>query len=106
MKVFVDEHKRGMMNEATITSLVKNVADTLDKHYPGHLWAVGPSNDYSMLAIWNEALSNRYGMWIRVNDIDPEYKKSCYGLESYLSGLKLAEVRLMKRNLHPLKEIT
>ena len=75
MKVFVDEHKRGMMNEATITSLVKNVADTLDKHYPGHLWAVGPSNDYSMLAIWNEALSNRYGMWIRVNDIDPEYKK-------------------------------
>ena len=74
MKVLVDEHKRGMMHEATITSLVKNVADTLDKHYPGHLWAVGPSNDYSMLAIWNEALSNRYGMWIRVNDIDPEYR--------------------------------
>lgn len=74
MKVLIDEHKRGMMNEATITSLVKNVADTLYKHYPGHLWAVGPSNDYSMLAIWNEALSNKYGMWIRVNDIDPEYK--------------------------------
>ncbi len=74
MKVLVDEHKRGMMHEATITSLVKNVADTLYKHYPGHLWAVGPSNDYSMLAIWNEALSNKYGMWIRVNDIDPEYR--------------------------------
>ena len=74
MKVLIDEHKRGMMNEATITSLVKNVADTLYKHYPGHLWAVGPSNDYSMLAILNEALSNKYGMWIRVNDIDPEYK--------------------------------
>ena len=35
---------------------------------------VGPSNDYSMLAIWNEDLSTRYGMWIRVNDIDPEYR--------------------------------
>ena len=74
MKVIVDAHKRGMAEEATITSLVKNVADTLDKHYPGHLWAVGPSNDYSMLAIWNENLSTRYGMWIRVNDIDPEYR--------------------------------
>jgi hypothetical protein len=74
MKVIVDEHKSGMAKEATITSLVKNVADTLDKHYPGHLWAVGPSNDYSMLAIWNENLSTRYGMWVRVNDIDPEYR--------------------------------
>ena len=74
MKVIIDEHKRGMEKDATITSLVKNVADTLDKHYPDHLWAVGPSNDYSMLAIWNENLSMRYGMWIRVNDIDPEYK--------------------------------
>jgi len=74
VKVLIDSHKRGMMKEATITSLVKNVADTLEKHYPGHLWAVGPSNDYSMLAIWNEALSMRYGMWIRIEDIDPEYK--------------------------------
>ena len=74
MKVLIDSHKHGMMKEATITSLVKNVADVLDKHYPGHLWAVGPSNDYSMLAIWNEALSMRYGMWIRVEDIDPDYK--------------------------------
>ena len=64
-----------MLKEASVTSLVKNVADVLYKHYPGHLWAVGPSNDYSMLAIWNEALSSRYGMWIRITDIDPEYKK-------------------------------
>ena len=63
-----------MEKESTITSFVKNVADTLDKHYPGHLWMVGPSNDYSMLAIWNENLSKPYGMWIRVNDIDSEYR--------------------------------
>jgi len=67
--------KPDMMREAAVTTLVKNVGDTLYKHYPGHLWAVGPSNDYSMLAIWNEDLSARYGMWIRVKDIDPEYKK-------------------------------
>jgi len=74
MKILVDEHHRGMMEEAAITSLVKNVADTLWKEYPGHLWMVGPSNDKSMLAIWNEDLSTRYGMWIRVEDIDPDYK--------------------------------
>ena len=74
MKVIVDSHHRGMMEEAAVTSLVKNVADSLHKEYPDHLWAVGPSNDRSMLAIWNENLSMRYGMWIRVNDIDPDYK--------------------------------
>ena len=74
MKVIIDSHKGSMANEAVITSLVKNVADTLYKKYPGHLWAVGPSNDYSMLAIWNEALSMKYGMWIRIEDIDPDYK--------------------------------
>tara|TARA_R110002020_G_scaffold316807_2_gene532169 strand:- start:5662 stop:6006 length:345 start_codon:yes stop_codon:yes gene_type:complete len=74
MKVLIDNHKGSMMKEATMMSMVKNVADTLEKHYPGHAWAVGPSNDYSMLAIWNEALSMNYGMWVRVNEIDPEYK--------------------------------
>ena len=63
-----------MMQEATVVSMVKNVADTLDKHYPGHPWMVGPSNDYSMLAIWNGNLSSRYGMWVKVTDIDPEYR--------------------------------
>jgi hypothetical protein len=74
MKVLIDAHKGDMMQEATMVSLVKNVADTLEMYYPGHAWAVGPSNDYSMLAIWNEALSMKYGMWIRINEIDPEYR--------------------------------
>jgi hypothetical protein len=74
MKVLVDAHKGSMMQEAAIISLVKNVAEVLEKHYPGHAWAVGPSNDYSMLAIWNEALSMKYGMWIRINEIDADYK--------------------------------
>ena len=74
MKVLIDAHKGNMMEEASMMSLVKNVADTLEKHYPGHAWAVGPSNDYSMLAIWNEALSMKWGMWIRIQEIDPDYK--------------------------------
>ena len=90
MKVLIDQHKAGMMREATVTGMVKNVADTLYKHYPGHLWAVGPSNDYSMLAIWNEALSMRYGMWIRVEDIDPEYKKIMHWAGELLERAKVS----------------
>ena len=74
MKVIIDSHKRSMAQEASITSLVKNIAEVLHAKYPGHLWAVGPSNDYSMLAIWNEALSMKWGMWIRVQDIDPDFR--------------------------------
>ena len=89
MRVIVDAHKRSMSEEAAVVTLVKNVADTLQKHYPGHLWAVGPSNDYSMLAIWNHDLSHRYGMWIRVTDIDPEYKKIMHWAGELLERAKV-----------------
>ena len=103
MKVIIDNHKGHMMNEATVTSLVKNVADTLHKHYPGHLWAVGPSNDYSMLAIWNEALSMRYGMWIRVNEIDPDYKNIMHWAGELLERAKVSRGPANEQELASLK---
>tara|TARA_R110002020_G_scaffold160008_3_gene344321 strand:- start:8631 stop:8975 length:345 start_codon:yes stop_codon:yes gene_type:complete len=103
MKVIVDSHKRGMLKEASITTLVKNVADTLYKHYPGHLWAVGPSNDYSMLAIWNEGLSLKYGMWIRVTDIDPEYKNVMRWAGELLERAKIKRGRANEEELESLE---
>jgi hypothetical protein len=103
MKVIVDTHKRGMLKEATVTSLIKNVADTLYKHYPGHLWAVGPSNDYSMLAIWNEGLSSKYGMWIRVTDIDPEYKNIMRWAGELLERAKVTRGRANEQELQSLE---
>jgi hypothetical protein len=103
MKVIVDTHKRGMLKEASVTSLVKNVADVLYKHYPGHLWAVGPSNDYSMLAIWNEGLSSKYGMWIRVTDIDPEYKNIMRWAGELLERAKVTRGRANEQELQSLK---
>jgi hypothetical protein len=106
VKVIIDSHKGSMMNEATVTSLVKNVADTLYKNYPGHLWAVGPSNDYSMLAIWNEALSMRYGMWIRIEDIDLDYKNIAAWAGELLERAKVSrgaanfdELNSLERNI-------
>tara|TARA_B100001245_G_scaffold234896_1_gene221427 strand:- start:1167 stop:1511 length:345 start_codon:yes stop_codon:yes gene_type:complete len=103
MKVIIDTHKRGMLKEASVTSLVKNVADVLYKHYPGHLWAVGPSNDYSMLAIWNEGLSSKYGMWIRVTDIDPEYKNIMRWAGELLERAKVTRGRANEQELLSLK---
>lgn len=92
-----------MLKEASVTSLVKNVADVLYKHYPGHLWAVGPSNDYSMLAIWNEGLSSKYGMWIRVTDIDPEYKNIMRWAGELLERAKVTRGRANEQELLSLK---
>ena len=103
MKVIIDTHKRGMLKEASVTSRVKNVADVLYKHYPGHLWAVGPSNDYSMLAIWNEGLSSKYGMWIRVTDIDPEYKNIMRWAGELLERAKVTRGRANEQELLSLK---
>ena len=103
MKVIIDTHKRGMLKEASVTSLVKNVADVLYKHFPGHLWAVGPSNDYSMLAIWNEGLSSKYGMWIRVTDIDPEYKNIMRWAGELLERAKVTRGRANEQELLSLK---
>jgi len=106
MKVLVDSHKRSMMQEAAVASLVKNVADSLHRSYPDHLWAVGPSNDYSMLAIWNEALSMKYGMWIRIEDIDPDYKNIATWAGELLERAKVSrgaanldELNSLERNI-------
>jgi hypothetical protein len=106
MKVLIDAHKGNMMEEASMMSLVKNVADTLEKHYPGHAWAVGPSNDYSMLAIWNEALSMKWGMWIRIKEIDPDYKNISKWAGELLERARVSrgkvnsdEINSLKRNI-------
>ena len=102
-EIILDTHKRSMMKEATVVSMVKNVADTLDKHYPGHAWMVGPSNDYSMLAIWNGDLSARYGMWVKVTDIDPEYRNIMRWAGELLERAKVSRGKAKEDELETLE---
>lgn len=102
-EIILDTHKRSMMQEATVVSMVKNVADTLDKHYPGHAWMVGPSNDYSMLAIWNGDLSARYGMWVKVTDIDPEYRNIMRWAGELLERAKVSRGKAKEDELETLE---
>lgn len=58
--------------------LTKRIADTLNDHYPGHLWAVH-LNDESLggiVVIRNMAISGQYGYILKLCRIyaDPELK--------------------------------
>jgi len=59
-------------------SLAKRCADTLNKHYPGHLWAVHINDDKlgGTLVIRNLSLSFEYGYVLHLKRIyqDPNLK--------------------------------
>lgn len=44
----------------------KQIAEGLHKHYPGHLWQVAPSADFSTLTIKNIRLSDKAGICIHI----------------------------------------
>jgi hypothetical protein len=49
--------------------LAKNAAETLHKHYPGHLWAVSVDRQARMLDVRNLALSGRWGFRIALQPV-------------------------------------
>jgi len=57
-------------------SLAKRIADTLQKHYPNHLWAVHVNEEQGYILIKNFAISTRWGMLIKLKTIydDPSLK--------------------------------
>lgn len=48
----------------------KNIAETLHKHYPGHVWAVTCEGRTGMATIRNLALSATYGYYIRLVELN------------------------------------
>lgn len=57
--------------------LAKDMADTLNTHYPGHLWAVNVDGKQGMADIRNLALSGTWGYRLRTvtNYSASEFKK-------------------------------
>lgn len=60
--------KKLNMSAASLT-LAKNVADTLNKHYPGHLWGVNVDEKGGVVQVFNLALSGRWGFVIKITDL-------------------------------------
>ena len=56
-------------------ALAKQIADTLTKHYPGHLWAVGIDHEQGVATIENVLLPGKWGFYVHLINIDPGMKR-------------------------------
>lgn len=56
--------------------LAGQIGEALNKHYPGHLWAVNVDNVGGVVNIFNMRLSGRWGFTLHLNDVlhDPDLK--------------------------------
>lgn len=51
-------------------ALAKDIADTLDHHYPGHAWAVYACHAKGIAWIKNIAFSEKMGFLFKVGEVD------------------------------------
>lgn len=49
--------------------LAKDAADTLNRHYPGHLWAVNVNSEGGVMIIKNMSISALYGMVLHLKNV-------------------------------------
>lgn len=63
--------------EAADEVLAKNASETLNKHYPGHLWAVHVNSEGGVMVIKNFRISFQYGMVLHLRNVyqDPTLKR-------------------------------
>lgn len=56
--------------------LVKRTADELQRHYPGHLWAVNINEEGGVMTVMNLALSGKWGFLLKLKTVqeDPDLK--------------------------------
>lgn len=50
----------------------RSIAETLHRHYPGHLWAVHASGETGIATIHNLRLSGRWGFVIRLLELQQD----------------------------------
>lgn len=60
---------------AADVSLAKNIADVLERHYPGHLWCVNVDSRQGGVMVKNLALSDQWGFVLHIDALDPMLKK-------------------------------
>lgn len=67
----------GHSMEADDILLAKRAAELLNKHYPGHLWAVNVNSEGGVMIIKNYRLSFSYGMVLHLRNIyaDPSLRR-------------------------------
>lgn len=75
--------------------MAKTMADTLHKHYPGHLWAV--TCERGLATVRNLALSGDWGFVLKVGDI---YSGSSFDKDVIRAGGEILERYRVSRGLY------
>ena len=58
-----------MTEELANFEIAKAMAETLERHYPGHAWAVRAEISNGVVHVFNLALSGKWGFILKMNDI-------------------------------------
>lgn len=66
----------------------KDIAEALNQHYPGHLWAVRVQSKQGMATIHNMALSDKWGYVIKLDGL---YSASSLAARGVLAGGEILE---------------
>ncbi len=85
--------EEGHRIESADEVLAKNAAETLNKHYPGHLWAVHVNSEGGVMIIKNYRISFLYGMVLHLKNLDPTLKRVISAAGEFLERARMARGR-------------
>jgi hypothetical protein len=82
--------------------LAKEMADTLNRHYPGHLWAVHVQGEQGMADVRNMSLSGEYGYRLR---LVANYSMSEFLKRVVKAGGEILERFNLSRTAHRVEQV-
>ncbi|MGH2721615.1 MAG: hypothetical protein ACRDJO_08435 [Actinomycetota bacterium] len=59
----------GSFQDTADLAMAKRLAEVLDKHYPGHTWAVNVDSKQGIATVQNLRLSGRWGFYLKLRDL-------------------------------------
>lgn len=68
---------RELQCKASTVILVKNIADYLERHYPGWLWAVRPNEHGGVVTIYSLRLSGKWGYLLHLKTVQQDPRMDC-----------------------------
>jgi len=84
--LIANEHEA--RSNALDLSLSKDIAEALNEHYPGHLWAVNCQGEQGIMTIHNLMLSGQWGFVLK---LDNNYSSSDLRKRAILAGGEILE---------------
>lgn len=84
--LIANEHEA--RSNALDLSLAKDIAEALNEHYPGHLWAVNCQGEQGIMTIHNLMLSGQWGFVLK---LDNNYSASDLRKRAILAGGEILE---------------